>query len=129
MKFKKHMVALLLAAASSGVMAQKNTDVQTVAPQAIDSCGNYISANNGSGMQERLDANSAVIWVWGYLSHYNLATLETHQHAISIPTQVQTIHLYLEKFCRGNPLGTLIQASEKLRLDLGGTPLKTSLKK
>lgn len=116
MNKKLFFSALMVAGMAGALAAEGGTQIMT--PGAMNTCGDYMSARRAN------DARSywAVAWTWGYISRYNR---ESPAARIDIPAQTETVHLYLEKFCRENPLDGIFSATEKLILDLGGNPQKS----
>lgn len=114
MRFKKLIVALLLAAASFGAMAQQGA---IILPGGA-SCGWVVDQLSRKNEPQGV-ANMSMVtgWIWGYMSRHNL----DHAHnPISIPRQAVTLDLYIEKYCRENPLKLLNDATDQLIIDLGG---------
>ena len=112
---KKIISGVSLAAFSFGAFGQAST----VAPSTMRDCGQYMEARRINDPQSQIDAYWAVVWVWGYLSRYNVAT---PQQPVNIPNGAGTMNLLLEKYCREHPLADLAQISTQLVIDLTGTP-------
>ena len=113
---KQLISSAILAAFSFGAAGQT---VTTVNPNTMGDCGQYMEARKSEDTESKIKAFWAVVWVWGYLSRYNL---ESHQAPISIPAETGTMHLWMEKYCRDQPFAKLPNISTQLIIDLGGNP-------
>lgn len=123
MYLKKLISSATLAAFSFGAAGQTLT---TVTPNIMGDCGQYMEARKSEDAESKIKAFWAVVWVWGYLSRYNL---ESFQAPISIPAETGTMHLWMEKYCRDQPLAKLPNISTQLIIDLGGNPATKATKK
>lgn len=118
---KKLLLLLLLLA----LRAHGQTPLLTVTPTGASNCGEYMASRRGNDFESMVRSQTAVVWLWGYLSRYNL---ESPQAPVQIPTQAETMHLLLEKYCRQNPVGTVVEATFSIIKELGGNPAKSQSK-
>ena len=87
------------------------------------SCGTYIEFRTSGNMQS---TSQVVQWVWGSLHGYNLYTPNAAKVS---PPELDAVAAYLEKYCRENPLGYVVNALPKLVDDLGGVGAPTNGKR
>lgn len=124
MKFKKVIAVATFAVMSFGVLGQT---IMALTPSSMGSCGQFMEARKRDDDDSKIKAFWAVVWVWGYLSRYNA---ESQQAQVEIPTETGTMFLFMEKYCRNQPLAGLINISTQLIVDLGGKlSIKTPNKK
>lgn len=122
MHLKKLISGATLAALSFGALGQ----VITMTPNNMVDCGQYMEARKGDDAESKIKAYWAVVWVWGYLSRYNVESLLA---PIAIPGGAGTMHLWMEKYCRDQPLANLTNISTQLIIDLGGKPARKATNK
>lgn len=122
--FEQTLVSLLVSSAIALTCTSATGQQQNlfVTPTDVSSCGQYMASRRESDTQSKIKSYWAVVWTWGFLSRYNL---ESPSSPIDIPTEVETIHLFIEKYCRQNPLGHLIQSNYFIIKELGGNPAKS----
>ncbi len=88
----------------------------------IESCGLYVAARDegrrGGNVKERYH----ISWIAGYLTAYNLKTPDTYDIG------GQTILLWLENYCKRNPLAGLAKAVELLTVELHPKRIRTKPK-
>ena len=114
MKFMKIVLSLFVTMVSVGAIAQQGLIVVPI-PGA---CGAFVDAiSRKNETQAVIDLSMVTGWMWGYMSRYNIDNVK---NPISIPSQTATLDLYVEKYCRANPLKYLNDATEQLIVDLGG---------
>jgi hypothetical protein len=78
------------------------------------SCGEYLQTRSRPSVAQ--DAIFAS-WVWGYMAGFNMESKQPTSR--STPDQASTL-AYVDKYCRDNPLESVIGATNALILDLGG---------
>ena len=80
------------------------------------SCGKWVSA-----IGERNESQQQVFvqWVAGFIGSFNWYRNKTNQRAINQP-DLETISLWLTKYCNNNPTHSTLQASTALIQHLGG---------
>lgn len=122
MYLKKLISSATLAALSFSALGQ----LSTVAPINMLDCGQYMEARKSEDTQSKIKAYYAVVWVWGYLSRYNVESLHSQ---IAIPAATGTMHLLMEKYCREYPLAGMPNISTQLIIDLGGNPVTKATNK
>lgn len=80
------------------------------------SCGKYIADKSIAGVE-----NMLVSWVQGYLSGMNMAEYAITKEPFVLLPDDDSIALYIDKYCRDNPLespiGGAIQLYHDLRLN------------
>lgn len=106
---------------SVSALAQKSTPILIVSPGQATSCGGLTRVIEGRTIssESAQGAATALGWTWGFLSRYNV---EHPKNSVAIPSEADTIFLYLEKFCREHPLEGIAAANNQLIVDLGGLP-------
>jgi hypothetical protein len=57
-----------------------------------------------------------ITWMSGYITHYNFITPDTYD--IVVNTDFQSIYLWLDNYCRDNPLDNLAYAMNALTAEL-----------
>ena len=114
MQFMKIVLSLFVTMVSVGAIAQQGLIVVPI-PGACGALVDAISRKNET--QAIIDLSMVTGWMWGYMSRYNIDNVK---NPISIPSQTATLDLYVEKYCRANPLKYLNDATEQLIVDLGG---------
>jgi hypothetical protein len=123
MHFKKLILAATLATLNFGALGQA---FAVMSPQVMGNCGQYMEARKGDDAESKIKAYWAVVWVWGYLSRYNM---ESPRSPVAIPSEAGTMYLFMEKYCRDQPLAQLTNISTQLIIDLGGNPATKTLNK
>ena len=81
------------------------------------SCGIYLDAR-GSPEKNTATANLFSSWAQGYLSAKNIAGLERNPRVAKALPDSPTILVYLDKYCRDNPLSALVYGVGALYNDL-----------
>lgn len=114
---------LLLCAVVFGPVAAQAQDRAAVIGTGQFSCGKYV--------QYKADNNRAQMdvitqWVWGFMTAYNFrgnfgARYKSVKsgNLATLPDD-STVSLYLENFCRKNPLATVLDGTMELIRDMGG---------
>jgi hypothetical protein len=110
---------ILIVLSMYGCNAFAQQPVQIMGPSSLSSCGEFVAARARLDNQAKHDIAMIVSWVWGYSSRYNV---ETKASSISIPENQESVALFIEKFCRENPLQQVIFAADKMIIQLGGQP-------
>ena len=108
---KPLMLSALLLASSSAIAAEGDVD-NAVAGAGLASCGEYIEATTKPGMPMIF-----VSWAQGFLSGLNFAYAGAGKNFVALPDH-QSIRLYLDNYCRSNPLKSPRDATLELFKDL-----------
>ena len=113
MQFKKLALSLFALIFCAGAIAQKGVTVVPIP----GSCGAFANARSTKNEPQAItDLSMVTGWIWGYMSSYNI---DHAKNSITIPSQAATLDLYVEKYCRENPLKSLPDATRRLIVDLG----------
>lgn len=106
----KNLIAILVLSTAGTAFAQG------VAVKGIGtfSCGKYLQLR-----AERSEAQNSVFvsWVWGYMAAFNMESRTPTKP--DLPDEPSTL-AYVDKYCRENPLETVLGATNTLIRDLGG---------
>jgi hypothetical protein len=102
-RFKSFAAAALLALAAAGAQAQKEKQGEISYSYYLISCGNYIQHRQGP-FRTDMDNTADTFYIAGWLSAYN--RLEPEE-AIPDDTTLDDVMLWLEQYCRENPLSNL----------------------
>jgi len=103
----KTLAAILLLVASASSFAQASVLVYEEAR-----CGAYLEVRRSGGA-----ANGSASYVRGLITGHNIYG-NAKQVDADLPDA--TVHAYLEKYCRDNPLSAVLNAATRLVIDLGG---------
>lgn len=102
--------ALLLAI----IQVEAKEDVQVISGAGTMSCGKYVSLSTDKDL-----ANIFETWAQGFLSGINFAEHGHNGNRWKALPDADTIKLYLDKYCKDNPLGHpyegLVQLIAELR--------------
>lgn len=82
----------------------------------LGSCGQYVAARNEGRRGEYRKQNIHVSWIAGYLTAYNRQTPDTYD--IRGQTDMSAMLLWLENYCKQNPLTAFAQTVERLTDEL-----------
>ena len=82
----------------------------------MGSCGQYVTARDEGRRDKRRQENIHISWIIGYLSAYNRQTPDTYH--IMGQTDLPAILLWLENYCKRNPLEHFAKAVELLTDEL-----------
>ncbi|MCZ6732537.1 MAG: hypothetical protein O7B27_08315 [Gammaproteobacteria bacterium] len=74
----------------------------------IGSCGTYVAARDEGRRGKLYEENNHIGWAFGYLTAYNLLTPDTYD--IIGQTDLSAILLWLENYCKRNPLARFAEA-------------------
>ena len=82
----------------------------------MGSCGQYVTARDEGRRGDLRDENRHINWIFGYVTAYNLQTPDTQD--ILGQTDREAILLWLENYCKQNPLTDFAEAMEPLTDEL-----------
>lgn len=99
---KTFLITALLATASAIADTNQKYEAIILAPGVA--CGQWASSANTS------KRNIYIAWIMGYISGSNNAN--TSKQVLQISTS--TVELYVDKYCRDNPLGYYTAAANEL---------------
>ena len=102
-----------IAAVSLSLFTVLTAVAQTSAPtkgHGAVPCGTYLQDR-----KDEFESSGYVAWTMGYMSAYN--TFANGAKVKKIPSR-ETIHAYLDKHCRENPLDLVQDGVDRLRADL-----------
>ncbi len=88
----------------------------SVAHGKMGSCGQYIAARNEGRRSKYREENRHIGWIFGYLTAYNRQTPDTW--SIEGQTDTSAILLWLENYCKQNPLTDFAEAMVLLTEEL-----------
>lgn len=74
------------------------------------SCGAYIAARNEGRKGDVSKQNAYAIWLAGYVTAYN--KLEADTYNVMGTVDMATLQLWLENFCKQNPIKPFAEATE-----------------
>jgi len=80
------------------------------------SCGTWVKSADVTWARAQYDS-----WFRGFVSGYNYGN-PNNQVALGQMPNSQTIHLFIDKYCRDNPLNTFVSAAFKLIEELVPPP-------
>lgn len=113
MKFGALIIIFL---SSSVARVEAQSSGHALAGIGTASCGKYIADKSIAGVE-----NMLVSWVQGYLSGMNVAENAITKEPFVLLPDSDSIALYIDKYCRDNPLespiGGAIQLYHDLRLN------------
>ncbi len=89
---------------------------QSYLDEAMGSCGQYVAARDEARRGAPRKSNTHLSWMAGYLTAYNLQTPDTQD--ILGQTDREAILLWLENYCKQNPLTDFADAMESLTDEL-----------
>ena len=106
----KYLLAAVLSCIASAAPAQ-GVQVQGVGNL---SCGEYLQLR-----EKKAPGQNAVLasWIWGYMAGFNMEVRRPTTRPL--PDEASTL-AYVDKYCRENPLNSVIEATGALVLELGG---------
>ncbi|WP_234637317.1 hypothetical protein [Delftia tsuruhatensis] len=100
----RRMIPLLLLSASASGYAG-----QIVIPSEKHyQCGNWIESRRQTGSQ---DEQVMKLWLWGYVSGYVTATPRGEE--LDLPSGA-TVAAWMDKYCRDEPLSTIVTGGAAL---------------
>ncbi len=88
----------------------------SVANGKMGSCGQYITARDEGRRSKYRKENRHIGWIFGYLTAYNRQTPDTWD--IGGQTDISEILLWLENYCKRNPLDEFAEAMGSLTDEL-----------
>ena len=98
---KLPLAICILALAGGAAQAQSSSGQFTLSGAGTTSCGNYIAASSNDNVSAFY-----VSWAQGFLSGMNMGYgRAAKREFVGLPDN-DTIKLYLDKYCRNNPLKT-----------------------
>jgi len=109
------------AAAMIGMLAGTEVYAQTMTyGQGKSSCGEYVAASETSRMGKQQRISPYIDWIAGY------ATLASIQNGIDYfkGTDAKSIQLWLENYCRANPLENFTDAAVQMMKELHGKQME-----
>lgn len=80
--------------------AQSKEDVQVLSGAGAMSCGKYVALSADKGL-----ADIFKTWAQGFLSGLNFAEHGHNGNRWRVLSNADTIKLYLDKYCKENPMG------------------------
>ena len=88
----------------------------TFGEEKMRSCGQYVTARDEQRRAKYRKINTYITWIYGYLTAYNTLTSDTYD--IMGQTDRSAILLWLENYCKQNPLKRFAEAMELLTDEL-----------
>ncbi len=82
----------------------------------MESCGQYVAARDEGRRGKYRGENRHINWIFGYVTAYNMQTRNTWE--ITGQTDTEAMLLWLENYCKKNPLDGFADAMEKLMGEL-----------
>jgi hypothetical protein len=82
----------------------------------VGSCGQYVAARDERRTGEHRAENLHINWIFGYMTAYNTQTPDTYD--IQGQTDLSEILVWLEDYCKQNPLHGFIDAMTLLMDEL-----------
>ena len=125
MKMKHTIFALAMSLFLPATVSAADIDGQYTAHTVagvIGSCGEYVTARDEKRRAAFLKSNTHVIWIWGYLTAYNRQTPDTYD--IMAQTDTPTILLWLDNYCKQNPLTDFAEAMVSLMNELHSSRIR-----
>jgi len=80
------------------------------------SCGQWVSARKEGNPAERIEHLAITGWIGGYLTAYNNHTQNVY--GITGRVDLDGIYLWIDKYCRENPLRGINNAMDQLIFEL-----------
>ena len=117
-RLRSALAALLLA--SPAVLAQEK--LVSVLSYEDTSCGAWVKSANDKWARAQYHS-----WFRGFVSGYNFGNRDNQVHFERMPNE-ETLYLFIDKYCRDNPLNPFISAAFKLVEDLRERPEKQKTK-
>jgi hypothetical protein len=77
------------------------------------SCGAWVKSAGNEAVRAQYYS-----WFRGFVSGYNFGNSDNQVPLNAMPTNEQTIYLYIDKYCRENPLNPFVSAAFRLVEDL-----------
>ncbi len=88
----------------------------TFGEEKMGSCGQYVTARDEERRGKYRKINTHITWIFGYLTAYNRQTPDTYD--IKGQTDTEAMLLWLENYCKKNPLDDFADAMELLTDEL-----------
>jgi len=96
--------------------ADRNGESATIVSQAMGSCATYVASREDGRRGDRKKLNTHVTWLFGFLTGFNMATRDTYN--IVGDQDNEALLLWLENFCKKNPLVAFTHAVGVLTIEL-----------
>ena len=106
----KKLIAILVLSTAGTAFAQ-GVALKGV---GVFSCGNYLQIRTE---QSEVQNGVFISWIWGYMAAFNMESRTPTKP--DLPDEPSTL-AYVDKYCRENPLKTVLVATNALIRDLGG---------
>lgn len=108
----KYYIAIVVLFSATAAMGQG----VRVRGLGASSCGQYLEMRaEGSKMQNAV----LVSWIWGYMAGFNTEVRQPTTR--ETPDEASTL-VYIDRYCRSQPLENVLTAVRALIVELGGKP-------
>jgi len=84
--------------------------------QGTRSCGEWVKDSKGADVVAIWNNVADVNWITGYITAYNTQTPDVYN--ILGNTDVESVRLWMDKYCQENPLSNLAKGMESLTKEL-----------
>lgn len=105
-------IALTSFAAQLASAADENGQYATLAATNESTCGTYLSARDEAHHGQFARQNMYKSWLMGFVTGYDFGAPETYD--ITPSMDLEAMMLWVENYCRRNPLATFAQAAGAL---------------
>lgn len=105
---------LVLAIAAFFSLVAPEVRAQPMIVPESHSCGAWIKNKSGRSGQEIADYNTAVAWVWGFVSR----AAETAPTILRSQDDGLGLRAWVDRYCAANPLDDIVDAARALEREL-----------
>ena len=107
-----HLLGIILAIGLSQPAFPQTKRTVTVLGPIENSCADWVTARDGKNSQ------AYEFWLTGYMSGRNMSN--DHSNDFLRGIKANSLDLWMDKYCRENPLKTILDGASQLGLELAG---------